>query len=70
MAFDGVTVAALVAELNEKLQNGRLYKIAQTETDELMLTIKSDRKQYRLLISANASLPLIYLTETNYIHSS
>lgn len=65
MAFDGVTVAALVAELNEKLQNGRLYKIAQTETDELMLTIKSDRKQYRLLISANASLPLIYLTETN-----
>ena len=27
MAFDGVTVAALVAELNEKLQNGRYIKL-------------------------------------------
>ena len=57
MAFDGITVSALVAELNTKLKNGRLSKIAQTESDELMLTIKVEKKQYRLLISANASLP-------------
>lgn len=65
MAFDGITVAALVAEFNEKILNGRLYKIAQTEQDELMLTIKTGREQYRLLLSANASLPLAYLTSTN-----
>ena len=65
MAFDGITVSALVAELNTKLKNGRLSKIAQTESDELMLTIKVEKKQYRLLISANASLPLVYLTDTN-----
>lgn len=65
MAFDGITVSALVAELNEKLQNGRLYKIAQTESDELMLTIKVGKNQYRMLMSANASLPLVYLTSTN-----
>ena len=65
MAFDGITVSALVAEFNEKLQNGRLYKIAQTESDELMLTIKANKTQYRMLISANASLPLVYLTNTN-----
>lgn len=65
MAFDGITVSALVAEFNKKLQNGRLYKIAQTESDELMLTIKADKNQYRMLISANASLPLVYLTKTN-----
>lgn len=65
MAFDGITVSALVAELNEKLQNGRLYKIAQTESDELMLTIKVGKNQYRMLMSANASLPLVYLTGTN-----
>lgn len=65
MAFDGITVAALVAEFNEKIKNGRLYKIAQTEQDELMLTIKAGREQYRLLLSANASLPLAYLTSTN-----
>lgn len=65
MAFDGITVAALVAEFNEKLNEGRIYKIAQPETDELLLTIKANKTQYRLLISANASLPLAYFTENN-----
>lgn len=65
MAFDGITVAALVAEFNQKLNEGRIYKIAQPETDELLLTIKSNKSQFRLLISANASLPLVYFTENN-----
>lgn len=65
MAFDGITISALVAEFNDKLLNGRLYKIAQTESDELLLTIKNGKNQYCLLISANASLPLIYLTDKN-----
>ncbi|MDE5780209.1 MAG: NFACT family protein [Lachnospiraceae bacterium] len=62
MAFDGITVAAVVKEMNEKLINGRLFKIAQPEADELLLTIKNNREQYRLLISASASLPLAYFT--------
>lgn len=65
MAFDGIAIANLVYELREKLPNGRIYKIAQPETDELLFTIKSSIGQHRLLISASASLPLIYLTETN-----
>lgn len=65
MAFDGITVASLVSEFNKKILNGRIYKIAQTESDELLLTIKVNRDQYRLLISANASLPLTYFTGTN-----
>ena len=65
MAFDGTTIAAVCYELNKCLLNGRINKIAQPEKDELILTIKNERSQYRLLISANASLPLIYLTDTN-----
>lgn len=65
MAFDGTTVAALVAEFNDKLTDGRIYKIAQPEKDELLLTFKANKSQYRMLISANASLPLIYFTENN-----
>lgn len=65
MAFDGITVAALVHELKEELLNGRISKIAQPETDELLLTIKSQKGQKRLCISASASLPLIYLTNDN-----
>lgn len=65
MAFDGITVAAITHELSEKLIGARLYKIAQPETDELLITIKAEKGQYRLLLSASASLPLAYLTDDN-----
>ena len=65
MAFDGVTIANVVSEMKRELIGGRLYKIAQPENDELLLTIKHPGGQKRLFISAEASLPLIYLTETN-----
>lgn len=65
MAFDGIVTAALVWELKEKLKDGRIQKIAQPEKDELLLTIKAGGDTHRLLISAGASLPLIYLTAQN-----
>ena len=66
MAFDGITVSAVVSQLRKTLTGGRIYKIAQPENDELLLTIKTkEGGQTRLLLSAGASLPLIYLTETN-----
>lgn len=65
MALDGITIANLVYELNQALSDGRIYKIAQPENDELLLTIKNNGGQQRLLISAGASLPFLYLTETN-----
>ncbi len=65
MAFDGITIANITKELNDKLAGGRISKIAQPENDELLLTIKAPSGNYRLMISASASLPLIYLTENN-----
>jgi len=65
MAFDGITIANIVHELNRNLLDGRINKIAQPETDELLLTIKTPGGQRRLSISASASLLLIYLTEGN-----
>ncbi|MHB8130601.1 MAG: Rqc2 family fibronectin-binding protein [Mobilitalea sp.] len=64
MAFDGVVIANLIHELRETLLGGRINKIAQPEKDELILTVKGQvREQYKLLLSAGAGLPLIYLTE-------
>ena len=65
MAFDGITIACLEKELKEELTGGRIYKIAQPEPDELLLTIKTPGGQKRLVLSASPSLPLVYLTETN-----
>ena len=65
MAFDGITVSCLRKELAETLTGGRITKIVQSEADELLLTIKNNGEQYRLLLSASASLPLVYLTDKN-----
>ena len=65
MAFDGIVIANLTRDLKEKLEGGKINKIAQPEKDELLFTIKNNRENLRLLISANASLPLIYFTQKN-----
>lgn len=64
MAFDGITIAGVVAELNSALTGGRISKISQPEKEEIVITVKNDGKQYKLFLSACASLPLIYLTDT------
>lgn len=65
MAFDGITIHALVNELKSELCGGRLSKIAQPEKDELFITVKTANGQQKLLISVNAGLPLVYLTESS-----
>ncbi len=65
MAMDGFTIAALTKELQDTLVNGHVSKVAQPESDEILLTFKNNKKTHRLLLSANPSLPLAYLTQNN-----
>ena len=65
MALDGITIRALTNELQTSLVGGRISKIIQPEADELMLTVKTHERNERLLISAGASLPFVYLTDEN-----
>ena len=69
MAFDGITTACLCKEFSDRLTGARIYKIAQTDRDELVLTIKPTAEcgggQCRLYLSADASLPLAYFTAKN-----
>ncbi len=63
MAFDGITVSCIKKELKEKLIGGYITKIAQPEKDELLISIKNKHETYRLVLSANPSLPLVYISE-------
>lgn len=65
MAFDGIVIANLVRDLNEKIASGRISKIAQPEKDELLFTIKGNRENVRLLISAErqSPTPLFYIKQ-------
>ena len=62
MAFDGITTRYLALELNETLAGGGISRIIQPEKDELLLTIKNNKNVFLLMMSASASLPLLYLT--------
>ena len=66
MAFDGITTACLCREFSDRLTGARIYKIAQTDRDELVITCKPTAErgggQCRLYLSADASLPLAYFT--------
>ena len=65
MSIDGITLHALCDELNEKITDSHIKKIAQPEKEELIITCSKDRTTRRLLISALPSLPVCYLTEEN-----
>ena len=65
MVFDGICVAAVTKELNNRLSSGRITKIAQPEKEEILLTVKTDSSTERLFINASATMPSIYLTDEN-----
>ena len=65
MALDGIVMANLTAEMKDRLEGGKISKIAQPEKDELLFTVKNQKNTWKLLISASASLPLVYFTENN-----
>ena len=69
MAFDGFVISNLVYELNNTILNTKISKIAQPETDELLFTLKGSNGQYRLAMSASASLPFLYLTGSAKLRS-
>lgn len=65
MSFSGITVNCICHELNSLILGGRISKISQPEPYGLIVTVHTENGNKRLYISANASLPLMYITEDN-----
>ncbi len=66
MSFDGMFTHALIKELNTTFAGGRIHKIQQPYEMELVLTIRENRKNHKLLISAHPSFGRIQVTEQAY----
>ena len=62
MAFDALTLSVLRQELEQTLVGGKITKIYQPEKDEIVLFV-FNKQTYKLLISANANVNRIHLTE-------
>ena len=66
MSFDGFFLHHMVEELRTELLNGRIQKINQPFDQELVLQIRSNRQNHRLLLSAHPVFGRIQLTETTF----
>lgn len=66
MSFDGVFTHAMVRELKDQLVTGRISKIHQPYENEVVLVIRAQGKNRRLLLSAHPSYARIQLTEIAY----
>lgn len=58
-------MAAVTAQLKNTIEGGAVSRLTMPEKDELLISIRNNSANYRLLISAGASIPLIYLSEDN-----
>lgn len=65
MAFDGNIIKSLIINLKESILGGRIDKVFQPEKDEIILSIRSNRRNLKLLISANNNYPRVHLTSNN-----
>ena len=61
MPFDGIVTSGIVRELNQMILNGKIDKIYQPENDEIILHIRANAENYKLLISANSNYSRLHL---------
>ena len=65
MALDGITLSMLKNELAEKLIGARIDKIHQPSKEELVISLRWNGGNGKLLISASANGPRIHFTESS-----
>ena len=65
MALDGITLSMLKNEISEKLIGARVDKIHQPSKEELIIALRWNGGNGKLLISASASGPRIHFTESS-----
>ena len=62
MALDGLVLHAIVHEL-QMYVGGRINKIHQPSENDIMLQIRTQRQNVKLLLSANPTYPRVQMTE-------
>ncbi len=66
MAMDGFTLSFVTREMNALLTGGRVDKVSQPEKDTLLLLVRSQGGNHRLLLCANANHARIQTTKEAY----
>ncbi|NLJ40786.1 MAG: fibronectin/fibrinogen-binding protein, partial [Clostridiales bacterium] len=63
MAFDGIMLYCVAAELRDLIIGGRIDKIHQPEKDEIHIEIRSGQQSHILLVSASPNYPRVHFAQ-------
>ncbi|MFI3168416.1 MAG: NFACT RNA binding domain-containing protein [Faecalibacterium sp.] len=66
MALDAATLALVAAELKEQLLDAKIDKIYEPTRDEVMITLRSWTKTFRLLLSARSGSARVCFTAATF----
>ena len=61
MALDGLVIHSLAHELSTKLVGGKIDRIHQPENDEMVLYVRNNKENFKLVLSSSASNPRVYI---------
>ena len=64
--MDGLTIGFVARELNQQLKGGRIDRISQPEKDLLLLVIRAENQNRKLLLSASPNNARCHLTNENF----
>lgn len=65
MALDGITIAALTDQFARELTDAHVERIIQPEPELIQINFKTQNGTRHLSLSANASLPYLYMNSKN-----
>ena len=66
MPLDAILLSALTGELSGRLTGGRIDKVQMPERDALLLSVRGQHENLRLLISCNVGSARIHLTGAGF----
>src|SRR3954463_13321292 len=70
MSFDGLFTRAMVKELMNLLKGGRISKVHQPYKNEIILVVRANGKNHKLLLSAHPSHARVQITNEGYDNPS
>ena len=68
MPLDGITLGFIARELNAQLAGARIERVTQPEKDMLLLFVRNNGKNHKLLLTASPSLARMHLTQGQYVN--
>ena len=68
MPLDGLTLGFMTRELNAALAGARIERVNQPEKDMLVLLLRNNGKNHKLLLSASPSFARAHLTEASFVN--